>query len=286
MSRCFEFLEDLKEDSETVQKNPRKPRLVNGRYYGAKTKIVKEMCKFILEYCENRKYHKIIDCFCGSGSVSIEFHKQTDVPVFASDHFRCLIVTLLALQNGWVPPSSVTKKEFEDLKTQEDNPLKSLVHVFSSTSGCLFKNRQKQKANITLSKISRTAHLKTALLQGIQIYECKYDSWETSENCLIYCDPPYISSKKTWPLNYKGFDHAKFWQWVRKMSRKNIVIVSEYEAPDDFKVIWEKPVNSFNWNHLYTRTEKLFELRAVADSLPMESSSPNILNQVMESSIS
>ena len=129
--------------------NPRKPRLVNGRYYGAKTKIVKKMCKFILEYCENKKYHKIIDCFCGSGSVSIEFHKQTDVPVFASDHFRCLIVTLLALQNGWVPPSSVTKKEFKDLKTQEDNPVKSLVHVFSSTFGCLFKNRQKQRANIT-----------------------------------------------------------------------------------------------------------------------------------------
>ena len=136
------------------------------------------MCKFILEYCENKKYHKIIDCFCGSGSVSIEFHKQTDVLVFASDHFRCLIVTLLALQDGWVPPTSVTKKEFEDLKTQEDNPLKSLVHVFSSTFGCLFKNRQKQRANITLSKISRTVHLKTALLQGIQIYECKYDSWE------------------------------------------------------------------------------------------------------------
>ena len=103
---------------------------------------------------------------------------------------------------------------------------------------------------------------------------------------MIYCDPPYISSKKTWPLNYKGFDHAKFWQWVRKMSRKNIVIVSEYEAPDDFKVIWEKTVNGANYNNFYTRTEKLFELRAVADSLPMESSSPNILNQVMESSIS
>ena len=130
--------------------------------------------------------------------------------------------------------------------------MKSLVHVFSSTSGYLFKNQQIQEANITLSKISRTAHLKTALLQGIQIYECKYDSWETSENCLIYCDPPYISSKKTWPLNYKGFDHAKFWQWVRKMSRKNIVIVSEYEAPDDFKVIWEKTVNGANWNNFYS----------------------------------
>ena len=54
-------------------------------------------------------------------------------------------------------------------------------------------------------------------------------------NCVIYCDPPYLDTKK-----YESdFDHFAFWDWVRLTSRRGIkVYVSEYTAPDDFKCIW------------------------------------------------
>ena len=57
--------------------------------------------------------------------------------------------------------------------------------------------------------------------------------WPT--NTLIYCDPPYANTKK-----YESdFDHVKFWNWVRIMSKDGrYVYVSEYEAPSDFKCIW------------------------------------------------
>ena len=52
---------------------------------------------------------------------------------------------------------------------------------------------------------------------------------------MIYCDPPYQDTKK-----YESdFDHDKFWNWVRKMSKKgHYVYVSEYSAPSDFECIW------------------------------------------------
>jgi len=35
-----------------------------------------------------------------------------------------------------------------------------------------------------------------------------------------------------------------FWDWVREISKKNVVYVSEYKAPKDFKSVWKKTVNN------------------------------------------
>ena len=56
---------------------------------------------------------------------------------------------------------------------------------------------------------------------------------------VVYCDPPYRNTK-----GYKdgGFDSDRFWEVVRNYSKLGIkIFVSEYEAPDDFKCIWEMP---------------------------------------------
>lgn len=37
-----------------------------------------------------------------------------------------------------------------------------------------------------------------------------------------------------------GFDYIEFWNWVRVKSKNHIVLVSEYNAPDDFQCIWKK----------------------------------------------
>ena len=58
------------------------------------------------------------------------------------------------------------------------------------------------------------------------------------KNALIYCDPPYAGTTK---YRFGSFDSNSFWQWCRDMSKKgNTVIVSEYNAPDDFNCIWSK----------------------------------------------
>lgn len=60
------------------------------------------------------------------------------------------------------------------------------------------------------------------------------------KDALIYCDPPYEGTTK-----YKDdFDHSKYWNWVRKMSKSNIVLCSEYQAPEDFECIWTKELTT------------------------------------------
>lgn len=94
-------------------------------------------------------------------------------------------------------------------------------------------------------------------------YYDKNNELETAERFLFYCDPPYESTTK-----YKDdFNHEKYWEWVRNMSKKHIVLCSEYNAPADFKCIWSKDINvDLNCNRKSNdegnkRTEKLFVLK-------------------------
>jgi DNA adenine methylase len=96
-------------------------------------------------------------------------------------------------------------------------------------------------------------------LQGIELYTCSYDELFIPKNSIIYCDPPYANTSK-----YKdSIDHDKFWNWCRQKAKQgHKVFISEYNAPDDFKCIWEKEifmtldVNNDN----QTRIEKLFTI--------------------------
>jgi len=81
-------------------------------------------------------------------------------------------------------------------------------------------------------------------------------------NAVIYCDPPYANTTR-----YRDdFNHEDFWDWVRKMSQDNTVLVSEYNAPEDFEIIWELPVKTslgsgVNEAGHQRRVERLFKLK-------------------------
>lgn len=74
---------------------------------------------------------------------------------------------------------------------------------------------------------------------------------------IIYCAPPYNGTTK-----YKdNFDSDAFWQWCRDKAKEgHTVYVSEYNAPEDFKCIWEKQINSNLGGTSKTATEKLFTI--------------------------
>lgn len=64
-----------------------------------------------------------------------------------------------------------------------------------------------------------------------------------SANNLVYCDPPYRSTR--FPIKYRrdvkhydDFDSDEFWETMRGWSAENTVLVSEMSAPDDFVEVW------------------------------------------------
>ena len=97
-------------------------------------------------------------------------------------------------------------------------------------------------------------------LKGIEFRDCDYKRIIDPCGCVFYCDPPYANTKQY--KNAANFDYDEFWQIMRDWSKNNIVIISEQNAPDDFKVIWEQPVSrSIKATDKSISVEKLFKYK-------------------------
>ena len=106
--------------------------------------------------------------------------------------------------------------------------------------------------------INQKEALKTATFTVENIFNINLDM--LNKNMLIYIDPPYKDTKQ---YNKQKFDTEKFWNLVREMSKRCIVVVSEYEAPNDFITIWEREIIQNINKRLDTKTqlEKLFAIK-------------------------
>lgn len=103
-------------------------------------------------------------------------------------------------------------------------------------------------------------------LQSLQSLENKptftslsYEQVEIPNWAIVYCDPPY---KGTATYAEWWFNHDKFREYIRKLSKYHNVFISEYTAPDDFKAIYEfSQKSSLAWwcqSHNNQPNEKLF----------------------------
>lgn len=91
-------------------------------------------------------------------------------------------------------------------------------------------------------------------LQHLDLTNKDYADVEIKDNSVIYCDPPYLNTK-----GYKiKFDNERFYSWCRK--QKELVIISEYNMPDDFICVVqrEKRVLMNKDDKTIKKTEKLF----------------------------
>lgn len=90
-------------------------------------------------------------------------------------------------------------------------------------------------------------------LQHLYLTNKDYADVQIKENSVIYCDPPYKNTDK-----YRvDFNHENFYEWCGK--QKQLVIISEYNMPEDFICIAKKEkISLFRSSNRITKTEKLF----------------------------
>lgn len=71
-------------------------------------------------------------------------------------------------------------------------------------------------------------------------FECKdFREIKNIKNYVIYCDIPYRNTEK---YKTENFPYEEFYNWCREMSKDNIVLISEYNMPNDFECIWEMEI--------------------------------------------
>ena len=222
-------------------------------YLGGKSRYCKEIAQVIR--LKRRNHQPILEPFCGMAYVSQHLYPG---PVTSSDICKPLILMHQAVQQGWEPPDSTSEEEYADLKIRwqegEDSALIGFVGFGCSFSGKWFGGYARGNSRDYCSEAKRSLLKRHRLLTKVQFEHTNYKNLEP-EGCVIYCDPPYGGSTG---YEFGEWDSRLFWGIMRKWSEKNTVLISEYEAPSDFRIINE-------WSHFSAKgktTERLFRQKA------------------------
>jgi len=204
---------------------------------GSKRRLAKYLLPIILEYREPGQYY--VEPFCGG----MNMMEHVDGPRIANDSNHYLMAMWRALLDGWMPPTSMSRDEYEMIKFNRDAYPPELVGFAGfgcAFGGTWFRGYAYDRRGVNYCLQSHNAVLKQAKkLVGVKLFCGSYVDLHIPENSVVYCDPPYAGTAR-----YKdGLDHDSFWVWCREMSSKgHLVYVSEYSAPGDFICVWQKEI--------------------------------------------
>jgi len=225
-------------------------------YMGSKRRLAKYLLPILLKDASPGQVY--IEPFVGGANMICEV-PDTFVRI-GYDFFKPLIALLRAVRDGWIPPDKhLTKEEFYYMKR---NP-KEFDYIYHTFIGfCSFggqywggypsdkeqKNYFKQRGNNLLKQAPK--------LKGITFNFRDYTTLSIPGGSIVYCDPPYQNTSKY----KKDIDHTHFWNWCRKISETSKVFISSYDAPEDFKCIYEKELSDVmrNKKSKIVKVEKLF----------------------------
>ena len=241
------------------------------QYMGGKSRISKQIAEVLNSAID--KNTPFVSLFCGS--CAIESKVQADVKILNDKH-PYLIAMWQALQNGWIPPDVVTKEEYYRVKANMDESpaLTGFVGFGCSFGGKWWGGYAKDKRGDDYCGQAKRGLLrnyagnaKSTLakdMSGLQsaTFTClDYHDVEIPDGAVVYCDPPYAN---TTGYTVGQFDTNEFWEYMRQLSKRCDVYISEESAPDDFECIWSKEkVRTLEKNDNVGRVkvEKLFKYK-------------------------
>ena len=227
------------------------------QYLGGKFRIAEQVCYFLEGIRGDRPF---LEPFVGGCNIVSNMQAATRT---AADSNTALITLYQALQQGWVPPTTVSEEEYAFYKAFQDaaDPMTAFCGIGCSFSGKWFGGYSRDKnttRNYALNAFNTLNKLRPKIAD-VQFIACSYDGFDPEGN-LIYCDPTYANT-----TGYKDkFYHDKFYDVVRKWAKSNVVVISEYQMPDDFECVLEIPTKTdmrVKNGSKEARIEKLFMVK-------------------------
>lgn len=211
-------------------------------YFGGKFKISKDLANVLNPITKGKPF---VDLFCGACNVVEKI--TTASSRMANDNNPYLIALLKAIQDGYEPPTHVTREQYNYVMGHlDENPvLSGFVGIGCSHSGG-WKNgyAKSDKYHANYAKDAHNSLLKQKQkLNGVLFTSCDYDKVLIPDGAVVYCDPPYRKKRKHYFVN--KFDYDAFIEWVEANKGKYDICISEYKEnfaqwPSNYEIVWEK----------------------------------------------
>lgn len=239
------------------------------KYIGSKSAIAKDIVPILQELIDNNDIKTYIEPFVGGfnviDKVVCEHKIGSDIDNLVIDLVESATCYPNLLDFLTETP---TKKHYYDVRDNAwkyESWYRAAVLLFGSYNarvygGCYGATAKTKDGKIRdyFQEAKRNFEKQLPNLKGILTACCDYRQIIPPKHtkALIYCDIPYADG-----VGYsQKFDTDAFWEWCRVLSMQgHIVIVSEHNAPDDFKCIWQKDITShLNNRNKLQKCEKLF----------------------------
>lgn len=232
------------------------------KYMGSKARLSKDISPIINKLIEDNNIKIYIEPFVGGANMIEHIRCDTRIGI---DNNNYLISLWNDLIDGWNPPREMSRELYNNIKDNKESYGESLVAVagFCATYNAKWFGGYAGRVTTKIGTIRDyyDEAVRNIIKQRDNLLDVRFIHKSYNElnvkGAVIYCDPPYQGT--TQYGTSKDFNHDEFWNKVREWSKNNIVLVSEYNAPDDFKCIYEKTLTTtLDKNSRKKDTEKLF----------------------------
>lgn len=233
------------------------------QYVGSKRRFAKEIVPIIQKCIDENGVKNYLEPFCGGGNIIDKVRCDRKI---GSDIHKQLIALLKQAQTDVsVFPETVSEDEYKRVRDNKENYPDWYVGLcgFCGSFGTLYFTgyaRDPKGGRDKVNERIRAVIKQAPNLKGIEFICQDFLDIKNISGYVIYCDPPYKGTTNAYKTN--KFPHERFYDWCREMSKNNIVLISEYEMPEDFKIIWEKKTNTqLMGNGNGDRVERLYILK-------------------------
>lgn len=223
------------------------------KYLGSKRRIAKYIVPIMLEVAKRKAYNLWAEPFVGGGNIIDKIpNSYTRFGYDINPHTIEALKDVRDFANNL--PNECSEEYYNSIKGTTPKHITSWLRYVASFGGKFEGGYARGFSNAGYARNFIEEAKSNALKQSPNLHGvillCSDYSELYFEDALIYCDPPY---KNTTKYKTNPFNYEHFYIWCRNMSKAgNTVFVSEYNMPDDFKVVWEGHIKT---NFASTRSE-------------------------------
>lgn len=216
-------------------------------YQGSKNRLAKFLVPIIQKYISQNNIQMYIEPMVGGANIIDKIKCNNKLGSDINDELISLLKYIQIDTQLSIAPPVCTFEHYSDVR--ENRKLKTnkyskeyiaLIGFCASYGGRYFDGgygRNSKGGRSIYNERLENLKKQAQNLLDIEFKNCDYKEYKDYKNNLFYFDPPYKDTKRY--LNY-SIDYNDFYNFIRELSKNNIVLVSEYDMPDDFTCIWEK----------------------------------------------
>ena len=210
---------------------------------GGKFRIRKPITKIINQCIDITGANTYYEPFIGGLNITPLVQCEN---VIANDLDYEVIALYQAVQDGQELPEHISRDEY--MKVKRNRWIYPLWYrgfvgsiAFGGNRWAGYANNHSSRPNLDQTEMFRR-------LVKIAVTACNYTtnfitgSYDVIQvnNAVIYCDPPYKDTKQY--KNVAPFNHDTFYAWCHEQVNEfnNTILLSEYNPPEGFKVVWSK----------------------------------------------